>query len=260
MVPQGMKAQGLELHLTVTPTGSAGTGTDGSHAVIKAIKIENEMGEVVASFNSGLAAAVAAGLQGLIGQDSDAIPADGADVYSQSGVLAGNTAVNSLFRWLLEKGAYDGRIFTITVDFFLPTLAGYSTPPTSYTASINLVVLAINESQAEASYIIAAQEINSQTKFALEDGSVGSIYHHGAILSTSQLDTNLSGYTHGEPYNSEQIAEIERTVVNNATISGVTIVGATYFVLLTKRIEAAPVQATSTSAISAVLVGKRRVR
>jgi hypothetical protein len=254
-IPDGFELVGIDLVETITPTGSAGTGTSSSSAVIKSVQIFNERGDMVLNAQTGLALALAAAASALKYQDSTAIPPTGPGVFDQDGVLAGNTAVNSLYRIIANLR---GRAYRIVVNYFLPTLTGYTTQPTSYTASVNAVLLCVPIALAiEPECAVACIEIDANTRFDASDQSIGAEYHEAVILSTSQLDTNLTGLSHGDmSYNPEQIANLERSTTNNAGLAGVTASGLTVFAIEITNDTSENIVAASSAAITLFIIAR----
>jgi hypothetical protein len=257
IIPDGFEMAGLELQVEITPTGSVGVGTSRSSAVIKSVQILNEMGEPVFNAETGLAFALAAAASGLKYADSDVVPSTAPAPYDQDGVLAGNALVESLYRIIANL---KGKAYRIVVNLFLPTLAGYGTQPTSYTAGINAVLLCLPVARAiEGECVMSCMEIDANTRFDFSDQSIGSEFHDSVILSTSQLDSNLTGLSHADfSYNAEQIADIVRSTISNADQgTGFAASGLTLFAAHTQVPAAGLLKAASSAAITLFAVAKR---
>jgi hypothetical protein len=256
VIPDGFEMLGLDLSFEITPTGSAGTGTSRTSALVKSIQIFNEQNEPVFNAETGLAMALAAAASALKYNDSDAVPSTSPAAFDQDGVLAGNALVESLYRIIANL---KGKAYRIVVNLFLPTLAGYTTQPTSYTAGVNAVLLCLPLARAiEGECKMACMEIDANTRFDFSDQSIGSEYHDAVIISTSQLDTNLNGLSHSDnAYNAEQIADLVRSTILNADQgTGVGASGLTIFALQTQAARAGLVKASSSSAITIIAVAK----
>jgi hypothetical protein len=255
VIPEGFEMIGLDILQSITPTGSAGTGTSVSSTVIKSIQIVNEMGEVVANFGTGLAVALAGAASGLKYYDSDASPSASPAVTDQDGVLAGNAAVLSFYRIIANL---KGKAYKVVINYFLPTLAGYTTQPTSYTASVNVVLLVVPLARAiEPECKLAAMEIDTNTRFDFSDQSVGSLFHDAVLLSTTQLDTTLTGLNLGEnSYNAEQIADLEQSTTQDNALTGVAASGGTYFAAHVQAARRGLLKAASSASMSIIAIAK----
>jgi len=254
-IPQGFKIHGIEASVSVQPTGSAGTGTSPMTAVIKSVQISDENGKTVGNFNTGLAFGLACAESALLDGDDSDVPTAVPGAYDQDGILAGNAAVWSLYRLV---AGFKAKRLTALFNFYLPTLGGYGTQPSSYTASLNVAVLCepVHDAANTNYEVIAAQEIDSNTRFALEDPYLGNSYISASVFSTDELDTQLTGWTHGgQSYNAEQIADLERGFVRDAAPATIAASAGAFYAANSKLSVAGLVSATAAST-SLIFVGR----
>jgi len=232
MMPAGFRMHSVELQVNITPTGSAGTGTSPTSAVIKAVRIKNENAKNIGNFNSGLALALAAAKSGIDLLDSTAPdsnqPTKVGAAYDQDGILAANAQVNSIYRLVAR---FPGQAADVTVSFFLPTLAGYGTQPTSYIATILVVAWGVATGSYTGDYEgMVGLDLGTNTRFEFDDPALGKLVRDATIWSTTQLDTNITAYRHGtNSYESAAVAAMERSGSLDATIAGVVLGSGTYF-------------------------------
>jgi hypothetical protein len=254
-IPEGFEMAGLDLSQTITLNGSVGVGTSVSSTLIKSVQVYDETGALVANIETGASLGVAAGISAVKYADSDANPMVSPAIYDQDTVLADNTATSSLYRIIANLV---GRAFRIVVNYFKPSLAGFGTQPTDYTASVNAIILAVPRGKAlEPKCKLVSIEINSNTRFDFGDETVTEVYHDIVIASVTQLDTGLTGFTHGKNYNPEQIANVQRSTLIDAAPTAVAISGLSLFVAHFMNKSAERATASSSSSITLFGVGKK---
>jgi len=253
-IPEGYRAVGAEVLVEVTPTGSSGTGTSKASAVIKSVSMQDEFGKTRLNTNSGLAFALLAAKSSLDYADSSAVPSTSPAAWDQDVALAGNALVLSMYRF---RARFKGTSFSLTANFFLPTLAGYSTQPTSYTAGITLVILCLpSYTQSGVFEALSGQDLGTNTQFTFRDAALGNACDEVTLMSTSQLDSNITSWQHGaRSYAAGDIAALEQATAQDATITGVAASGLTLFAA-TSRQAAAGIVSVASASIGLYLLGR----